>query len=43
MHYIAESRRQELKQMLANAKFFSLLLDGSTDSGNVDDEVFLAV
>ena len=29
--------------MLANAKFFSLLLDGSTDSGNVDDEVFLAV
>ena len=43
MHYIAESRRRELKQTLANARFFSLLLEGSTDVGNVDDEVFLAV
>ena len=43
MHYIAESRRQELKEKLANANFFSLLLDGCTDAGNVDDEVFLAV
>ena len=38
-----ESRRQELKQLLANAKFFSMLLDGSTDTGNVDNEVILAV
>ena len=29
--------------MLANAKFFSLLLDGSTDTSNIDNEVFLAV
>ena len=43
MHYIAESRRRELKQTLANVRFFSLLLEGSTDVGNVDDEVFLAV
>jgi len=43
MHYIAESRRRELKQTLANARFFSLLLEGSTDAGNVDDEVVLAV
>ena len=43
MHYTAESRRRELKQTLANARFFSLLLEGSTDVGNVDDEVFLAV
>ena len=43
MHYSAESRRRELKQTLANARFFSLLLEGSTDVGNVDDEVFLAV
>ena len=35
VHYIAESRRQELRQTLANAKFFSLLLDGSTDAGRV--------
>ena len=39
----AESRRWELKQTLANARFFSLLLEGSIDVGNVDDEVFLAV
>jgi len=43
MHYTAESRRWELKQTLANVRFFSLLLEGSTDVGNVDDEVFLAV
>ena len=43
MHYIAESRRRELKQTLANVRFFSLLLEGSTDGGNVDDRVFLAV
>ena len=43
MHYITESRRQELKEKVANAKFFSLLLDGSMDAGNVDNEVFLAV
>ena len=29
--------------MLANATFFSLLLDGSTDTGKIDNEVFLAV
>ena len=43
IHYIAESRRQELKKTLANAKFFSLLLNGSTDAGNIDDKVFLVV
>ena len=43
VHYIAESRRQELRQTLANAKFFSLLLDGSTDVGNINNEAFLVV
>ena len=43
MHYIAESRRQELKEKLAKAKFSSLLQDVSTDAGNVHNEVFLAV
>ena len=43
IRYIVESRRQEVKQTLANAKFFSLLLDGSTDTGNIDDEVLLLV
>ena len=43
IHYIAESRRQELRQKLAKAKFFSLLLDGSTDAANIDNEIILAV
>ena len=34
-HYIAETRREELSKMLAAAKFFSLVMDGSTDKGNI--------
>ena len=40
-HYIAESRREELAENLASTKFFSVLMDGSTDKGNIDDELFL--
>ena len=43
IHYIAKARREELKQRLFNAKFFSVLLDGSTDKGNIDNEVILVV
>lgn len=43
IHYIAESRRQELMTKLANAKFFSVLLDGSTNKANIDNEVLLVV
>ena len=42
-HYIAESRRSQLFEKLAQAKFFSLLIDGSTDKGNIDNEIFMAV
>ncbi len=31
IHYIADSRRRELKQTLENSKFFYMLLDGSPD------------
>ncbi|KAL5510177.1 hypothetical protein EMCRGX_G005677 [Ephydatia muelleri] len=40
-HYIAESQRQQVKETILQAKFFSLLMDGSTDKGNVDDEMFI--
>ena len=43
MHYIAESRRQELLDHLRNAIFFSILLDGSADKGNIDSELILVV
>ena len=42
-HFIAESQRRQLFEKLTQAKFFSLLIDGSTDKGNVDDEVFMVV
>jgi len=41
-HYIAESQRRELVRTLQSAKS-SILIDGSTDAGNVDNELFLAV
>lgn len=43
IHCIAESRRQELMKRLGDASFFSLLLDGSTDKGNIDNELILIV
>lgn len=43
VHYSAEAIREELGEKLRKAKFFSLLLDGSTDAGNVDNELVLVV
>ena len=40
-HYIAESQRQELVRTLQSAEFFSLLMDGSNDAGNIDNELLL--
>ena len=41
--YIALEERQCLVIDLTRAKFFNLQADGSTDCGNVEDELFLAV
>ena len=41
--YISLEQQHTIVNLLARAKFFSLQLDGSTDSGNVEDEVFLVV
>lgn len=43
IHYIKEVRRQELLETLARGPFFSFLLDESTDSGNVDNEILMVV
>ena len=43
IHFAAEARRQELLETLQKAKFFSLLLDSSTDAGNIDNELVPAV
>ena len=36
VHNITEARRKDLRLDLTKAKFFSLLLDGSTDKVNID-------
>ena len=43
VHYIAEARRKELAEKVVSAKFYSLLIDGSTDKGNIDNEAVLTV
>ena len=42
-HFIAVSKREQLVEKLAKAQFFSILMDGSTDTGNIDDEMFLVL
>ena len=38
-HYIAESWWQQFIGSLSNAQFFTFLIDGSIDAGNVEDKV----
>ncbi len=42
-HYIVESQRQQLVYTLQSATFYSLLMDGSTDAVNVDNELLPVV
>ena len=41
--FISLEQQHAIVNSLATAKFFSLQLDGSTDAGNIEDEVFLTV
>ena len=43
VHHIAESRRQDLLSTISEAKFFSLLIDGSTDQSNADNELLVVL
>lgn len=38
-HFIADSQRQDLFHKLSSTPFYSFLMDGSTDTGNVEDEL----
>ena len=40
-HYIAEGQRQELFESLSTSYFYSFLMDGSTDKGNVEDQLII--
>ena len=43
VHYIAEAQRQNLISIIEKKRFYSILIDGSTDSGNIDNELILLV
>ena len=41
VHYNPESQRQSLKHSLESCNFFRVLMDGSTDKGKVENELFV--
>ena len=43
IEFIALDQRRSLVEALSRANFYSLQEDGTTDSGNIEDEVFLIV
>ena len=43
VRYIAEDQKVQLVNALSKAKFFSIQMDGSTDSANIEEEVFLVI
>ena len=40
-HYIAESQRSAFMRSLSIVHFYSLLMDGTTDAGNIEDELIV--
>lgn len=40
-HYIAESQRNGFIRSLSTSRFYSFLMDGSTDAGNVEEELII--
>jgi len=42
-NYIAQHQRNSFMATFSKAHFFSFLMDGSTDAGNVEDEVFVLI
>ena len=43
VRYIAKDQRLQLVDILSKAKFYSIQIDGSTDSANIEEKVFLTV
>ena len=43
VHFIAEDLRGQLLSVLSKAHFFSIQVDGTTDAGNMEEELFLVV
>jgi len=43
VHYIAESKRQSILSSVQKAVFYSILMDGSTDSSNTENEMLFVM
>ena len=43
VEFIAHEQQEQLMATLSRSKFFSLQADGSTDVGNIDEELFLVL
>ena len=43
MEFIARDLQKQLMKALSHSKFFSLQADGSTDAGNIEEELFLVL
>ena len=43
VEYIARDLQRQLGESLHKANFYSIQMDGSTDSGNIEEELFLVV
>jgi hypothetical protein len=41
VHYIAETQRQQFHYDLSSRHFYSILMDGSTDKGRIENELFV--
>ena len=42
-HYVAQSQWQQVLETIVQVMLFLLLIDGSTDKANIDNEIFMAV
>ena len=42
-HYLAQSQRDHFVRSLSKSRYFSFLMDGTTDSGKVEDELIIVL
>ena len=42
-HFSAESQRSAIFQSLSTTHFYSFLMDGTTDAGNIEDELIVII
>jgi len=41
--FIGVDLKQQLRKTIDKARFFSIQMDSSTDSGNIDEELFMVM